>query len=287
MSLKVIFHVGPHKTGTTTIQDFLHTHRTSLNEFGFVYPSSRHFGAHHEFAYCALGLPTEILGVASDARKIEDHIESFIQQLEPGKVLLISAEDLCHIDSALWIHIRKIFEELSQQIVTFELIYSYREIFQLAKSSYSTLVRFGECRRFEEIQLALESRFEKTYAQLEDLSKISPEKIRVKKLVYPTLGQPPISLLQDFVRVALGVELMQLVSGSYAEKHLNESLDPKITEQIRQFNILNFPEKTVNDDTGKFDEEFFYNDPRIDLRRNLFIEKTILLDQAEAALKSK
>jgi hypothetical protein len=285
--LRVIFHVGPHKTGTTTIQDFLHTHRTSLSEIGFIYPTSRHFGAHHEFAYCALGLPTEVLGVASDGIKIEDHVESFIQQLEPGKALLISAEDLSQIDSADWIYLRKVFEELSQQIVTFELIYSYRDIFQLAKSLYSTLVRFGECRKFEEIQMTLESRFKKTYAHLMDLSKISPEQIRVKTFEYPTLGQPIISLLQNFTKVALEVELMQLVSDSYSEKSLNESLDPNITEQIRQFNILNFPDKTVNDDTGKFDEEFFYNDPRIDLRRNLFIEKTILLAQAEEALKSR
>jgi hypothetical protein len=50
---KIFLHVGFHKTGTTSLQDALNRHRAELLTQGLVYPKTRRFRAHHEFAWSA------------------------------------------------------------------------------------------------------------------------------------------------------------------------------------------------------------------------------------------
>lgn len=48
---KIFLHVGFHKTGTTSLQDILNRNRKELLSQGLLYPSTRKFRAHHEFAW--------------------------------------------------------------------------------------------------------------------------------------------------------------------------------------------------------------------------------------------
>jgi hypothetical protein len=50
---KLFLHVGFHKTGTTSLQDALNRNRAELLTQGLIYPKTRRFRAHHEFAWSA------------------------------------------------------------------------------------------------------------------------------------------------------------------------------------------------------------------------------------------
>src|SRR5215472_13958718 len=82
-------HVGPHKTGTTSIQWFLQENRTELLKHGYFVPESEtKRGAHHALAEGLAGLE---LGehreplVANSIRAIAD---------TPSEVIIISSEAL-------------------------------------------------------------------------------------------------------------------------------------------------------------------------------------------------
>lgn len=48
---KLFLHVGFHKTGTTSLQELLNKNRNDLIQQGLLYPKTRKFRAHHEFAW--------------------------------------------------------------------------------------------------------------------------------------------------------------------------------------------------------------------------------------------
>ncbi len=85
MSKKVIIHVGPHKTGTTSIQKMLYD--TSLSEDAtFIYPFTdpEHLG-HHDLAETIL---------RSDARKLAE-LSSKIRSTD--KACVLSSEEFCYL----------------------------------------------------------------------------------------------------------------------------------------------------------------------------------------------
>src|SRR4029077_11914507 len=82
-------HVGPHKTGTTSIQWFLKENRPELLKHGYFVPKSEaKHGAHHSLArkLCGQELRANEQAAAADfARALEE---------TPSEAVIISSEDL-------------------------------------------------------------------------------------------------------------------------------------------------------------------------------------------------
>lgn len=55
MQKKLFFHIGPHKTGTTSLQRLLHKHHKELLRFGIIYPTKNlgAWNAQHRLAFAA------------------------------------------------------------------------------------------------------------------------------------------------------------------------------------------------------------------------------------------
>ncbi len=93
MSKRVCYiHLGPHKTGTSSIQWFLKENRTEFLKHGYFVPESgaRH-GAHHAIVrnLCGQQLPERHASAGSNfARALEE---------TPCEAVVISAEDLHHL----------------------------------------------------------------------------------------------------------------------------------------------------------------------------------------------
>lgn len=92
--ISYIIHIGRHKTGTTSLQYFLHTNRSKLSQFGFFYPNEQIVDwAHHPIARL-----TE-----SSAPRYPDHndkraqLNSVLEGIETiaedrGQIILLSSE---------------------------------------------------------------------------------------------------------------------------------------------------------------------------------------------------
>ena len=93
--MSIVIHVGTHKTGTTSLQQFAAANRDRLRESGLWYPSYTEIGlfdhyAHHHLAFAICGRKDKRLRDA-DAERFIDHI---VRERRPGEKVLISAEPL-------------------------------------------------------------------------------------------------------------------------------------------------------------------------------------------------
>ena len=77
---RLVLHVGQHKTGTTSIQDFLLSHRTALSALGLWYPRAGLVGAQHA------QLPVAYLGS-------HPQIPAALTQQNPGTVVAAIIQD--------------------------------------------------------------------------------------------------------------------------------------------------------------------------------------------------
>jgi len=94
--MRIILHIGTHKTGTTAIQKFCAVHRTRLREAGLWYPDYDLIGAeghyaHHHLAHAIAGLATS-RGGATDAKR---YFTGLRRQAGADETVLISAEPFC------------------------------------------------------------------------------------------------------------------------------------------------------------------------------------------------
>ena len=99
--MKFILHIGAHKTGTTTIQEFCALNRDALQSVGLIYPDLRHIegrerNSHHGLAAAMSSSPR--------ARPQEYEVREFIRELATScsdhDAALFSAE-------SIWRHVRK------------------------------------------------------------------------------------------------------------------------------------------------------------------------------------
>lgn len=97
--MRMILHIGTHKTGTTSIQKFCARNRQRLRTGGLWYPDYDLIGreghyAHHHLANAIAGLPTSRGGLEEAAA----FFDAVRRQAGHGETVLISAE-------ALWRHV--------------------------------------------------------------------------------------------------------------------------------------------------------------------------------------
>jgi hypothetical protein len=88
----LVLHIGPHKTGSTAIQEFCNTHRGDLAEAGYWYPFAARWDVHHAglpAAYMSehAFVPAELVGQDPEAV-----IESLHAEAPPGFRVILSSE---------------------------------------------------------------------------------------------------------------------------------------------------------------------------------------------------
>jgi hypothetical protein len=135
-NIKVILHIGPHKTGTTSIQAFLHRNSNILRKHGINYPKT-HEGLqnHHDLAI-GLRNPTKFWATAKRIRKILRASEA-----EGCHTCLFSSE--IFVEHEIPIHLfRRIFK--ADQILVIAYI---RNPVEQISASYAELLNESEVRR--------------------------------------------------------------------------------------------------------------------------------------------
>jgi hypothetical protein len=128
-------HIGPHKTGTTSIQGFLKENRAELLKHGYLVPKSEaKHGAHHALARKLCG------------QELRDHEQSvdanFARALDetPSEAVIISSEAL----SDLFIHrnyAKAFFARIRELTLEPKLVLFPRNPPQQINSLYSSVVR--------------------------------------------------------------------------------------------------------------------------------------------------
>ena len=151
----IVLHIGTNKTGTSTLQDFLHSNRAQLKQYGFYYPDLSDIcgSAHHAVSRILKGLSADEAGLPNT------WFEDIVSRADDTKcdTVIFSSEDFHTIkDLALLkatfegyevkviLYLREYVAYLSswyqQAIHSRNLTMSFDEFIEFHKSHYSSLL---------------------------------------------------------------------------------------------------------------------------------------------------
>tara|TARA_B100001093_G_C26796665_1_gene1001415 strand:- start:58 stop:1065 length:1008 start_codon:yes stop_codon:yes gene_type:complete len=129
MLKKIIIHIGPHKTGSSYLQEFLHSNKNILKENGYYYPDlSDDLGYGHH--------------VICDEGYIDNEYENLIKN-SPCDNILLSSENFSKLPSS---EINKLkLDGYEYQIITY-----LRKPSERIRSYWAELIKHNELNSFEE-----------------------------------------------------------------------------------------------------------------------------------------
>lgn len=138
--MKIILHIGPHKSGTTSIQRFLHANARTLRWHGILYPEPWDGGFNHHCVAYALKAPDQW-------RQAAARIGAILEQADASGI------GTCVFSSEVLVEDPVPFDEILEAFAGHEihvLAYIRRPDHQWA-SAFAELVRQEEARRSERI----------------------------------------------------------------------------------------------------------------------------------------
>lgn len=237
----LVLHIGTGKTGTTSIQSFLHANRGRLADLGFLYPRSPGKTRHARISLSVLPEQAVERAPAWHRQGFTSHPE-FREQVhrdlraelaEAGlPAAILSDEALFGAKPVAVEGLRRLTDDIARSVRV--VLYLRRQDDHVA-SRYQQVVKVGETRRLaERVRLLDLSGFYDYRAKLDRWQKImEPTSIVVRRFERDSFAGG--SLHQDFLDAA-GVdaradELTQVTQ-------LNESLDAEAVELLRILNVF-------------------------------------------------
>jgi len=235
--MKIIFHIGIHKTGTTAIQAFCTRNREMLAQRGLLYPSVyTKFNAHHPLPW-ALGVrhPDK-----TDGDKPEDIAAAILEEAKARRAdkVLISSEEFRNLDNhAVLMQLRSLFAGTDQEVVVYLrrqddfLVSKYGQHVRMYAIRYASSIldfylRHNYVNRYNYWELT--HRWAKAFGE---------QALRVK--VYDKRCFPNGNVLEDFFQT-IGVDYSGLSLHSTVD--VNRNLHPVALEILRRLNALRIDE---------------------------------------------
>ena len=129
--MTLYLHIGLHKTGTSSLQNFLGRNRQALVGLGYVWPQAGLAGGgHHNVGYELLGRPRFAPTAGG--------LEALATELESAKNAIVSSEELEFLELA---QVRRLREGLGDRSV--KVLVNLRRQDELIASTYAQQVRMG------------------------------------------------------------------------------------------------------------------------------------------------
>lgn len=206
----LILHIGRHKTGTSSIQHFLHANREELKKHGFIYPEPiAALAAHHGIA------------LALKAGEDVSQYQELLRSLRPRKQnVLLSSEGFQRL-------LPRDMRRLSRGYPTMAVVY-LREQFSYAWSAYAQKVCAGtERRSFEE---ALQTYVPKYDTFLGRWRKITRDNLKVR--IFERKRLVGGDVVADFCQTVLGLDKTKFLPAPT----INEALGWRSVNFMRQIN---------------------------------------------------
>jgi hypothetical protein len=241
-SLNLVLHIGTAKTGTSSIQAFLHRNRQRLADIGYLYPVTPGARRHRR-----LGLFVQPAAALPDTpgwdREGFSSAEAFRKAFRRRLFTEINRSELSHVlmsEETLYGSPDQALRRLSR--FTHRIAGNLRLVVYLRRqddhlvSRYQQLVKVGETRRLAERMQQLD--FSKAYDHFARLCTwkdlVAPDEFVVRRFERDSFVDG--SLYQDFLDAAgINTRADELEP---VEEPLNESLDAEAVEFLRILNIV-------------------------------------------------
>ena len=233
--MQIIFHVGPHKTGTTAIQHFLQRHVDFLRDSGIHVPKSLSSQAgHHEIPWALLGWDLRLIGSEIKGISIDLYLERVLKDaITFGcRKIIFSSEDFSLLDLQHWRDLLQKFELIASKTepIEFRILSIYRNPDEYVLSQYNTLVLLGLSREFRDVKSEIKAQMIETHKRLRSLPTLLDNFSEITELAYTPTGFMSVF----WNSISLGIEIPE---DHFQEIRVNSSLEDQIIEEMRQENL--------------------------------------------------
>lgn len=233
--MQVIFHVGPHKTGTTAIQHFLQRHVDFLRDSGIHVPKSLSSQAgHHELPWALLGWDLRLIGSEIIGISIDLYLEGVLKDaLTSGcRKIIFSSEDFSLLDLEHWKGLLERIELIAAKTepIEFQIVSIYRNPDLYVLSQYNTLVLLGLSQDFRDVKSEIKAHMIETHKRLRSLPTLLDNISEITELAYTRTGLMTVFWNSISPDVKIPEDPLQ-------EIRVNSSLEDQIIEEMRQGNL--------------------------------------------------
>ncbi|XAW89831.1 hypothetical protein ABDK09_09550 [Vibrio sp. CDRSL-10 TSBA] len=153
MNRKLVLHIGTEKTGTTSLQNTLHSNREYLKEKGILIPNSFKLSNHVEMAVCFQDYNSSselysVVDVNNDFESVSKFTDNFLNKIKEEilssncNTVVISNEHL-HSRITTEDEIKKIYDWASDIFDSVTINVYLRKQCDLAVSHFSTALKSG------------------------------------------------------------------------------------------------------------------------------------------------
>ena len=148
--MEIVFHIGPHRTATTSLQELLDGNREILIEYGIYYPKyAIDSKAQHVLAWACQHRNMDLIGYPNEVRSCNSILKDWLNEAQDNHcgTLLISSEEFSKLRSADW----KSLLESCDKRHHWKLVAAFRSPDEIARSTYAQLLRSGLTQDFDEL----------------------------------------------------------------------------------------------------------------------------------------
>ena len=242
-SVRLVLHVGPRKTGSSSIQDLLARHRHLLSDHGIFVPPgvNEEYPGHHMVSYRLLGRKVFTLG----GTEVDDLAELFSTWLTATverdcDVIVISAEDLSIMPESAWRDFGHILIEAQERaavkVSKLDVIFVKRNSEARARSGASELVKHGATAPISQL-IKITRQGDKTIDKIFGrVPRILPFPIVVTHVQFE--GD---NLLRRWIAQVLGENIAEILPSAAFDVMVNPAMAYDTVEELRKFNELNCP----------------------------------------------
>jgi hypothetical protein len=233
--MQIIFHVGPHKTGTSAIQHFLQRHVDFLRKSGVhvAKPLSLEAG-HHEIPWALLDWDLRLIGSEVPGISLDLYLDGVLNDaLASGcSTIVFSSEDFSLLDLQNWKDLLAKIESspLLTESVKYRIISIYRNPDQQVFSQYQTLVRLGLSKKFSEVENELKASFIDIHNRIRSLPEAFENVSEATELDYISSG-----LMAGFWNSIFPT--LEIPEDHLQEVRINGSWDGQVVEVLRRGNL--------------------------------------------------
>ena len=241
ITLKV--HLGPGKTGSSSIQVMLDQQRELLAQHGVYVPQgvSQEYPGHHMIPFTLLGRPLSTIGAAEEENLAYLVGTWFTDAIETGcGVMVISAEDISLFDKTQWRAFGQCLIEAQAisgiHVSALDVYYVRREMEAMVRSAAQEQYKNGATLSVEDMMEVIRPLVSTRFEVVDELPNILP--FPTKLVDFPFEGG---DLLRRWCAVVLGDEVASHLPESALSLKVNVAMADSTYEELRMFNMLNTP----------------------------------------------
>lgn len=290
---RLILHIGPHKTGTTSVQYLLSSHRYRLLQLGVHYPIGMvNDDAHHEIPFSLKLWRVELLGRLTDEFSVRAALERWLDEARRfgAKTLLLSAEDFSLLDEQTWkqffSYLELAEEDARVRIGDITFVYSNRNFKDRAQSLSFEYVKHGSSLPPEDRLAAVNNLLTEQKDVFANLHAVTERSVTIKQFDYDAHNKGH-EFLKAWITETIGFEAAAAFEPQDFEITHNESLGADTVSVLEEFNSLNavatkYPLQPfyLIDDEAEPEERM-----RAQRRLGLFLEQILALSKSRKEIQ--